>query len=288
MIIDSHYHLDPRIQPLDNLILKMDRYGIDKTALITSMCDPFPHPRESVLRLLRFLLVHRPFRAFSGMLLSRFTPDGDICLPGGTLKIYPDPDNGPVADVLAEYPDRFLGWIFVNPRGNNDPLKELALWANYPGFIGIKAHPFWHRYAPVELLPVAEKAAERGMPLLIHPGFGSHGDFIPLADELPELKLILAHAGFPCYRDTWETIRTRPNICVDLSADAYVDEKVTRAAVEALGADRCIFGSDGPFGAVDVDGFFDNGFIKGRLEGLFPDRQVRDKILGGSFRTLIS
>ncbi|MCG8615425.1 MAG: amidohydrolase family protein, partial [Desulfobacterales bacterium] len=234
------------------------------------------------------LLVNRPFRGVSGALLSRFTPEGDVCLPGGTLKIYPDPDNGPVAEVLAEHPDRFLGWVFVNPKGNKDPLKEMDIWMDHPGFIGVKAHPFWHRYAPKALIPVAEKAAEKGMPLLIHPGFGVHGDFLPLADELPELKLILAHAGFPCYGDTWEIIKRRPNIYVDLSADAYVDDKVTRNAVEALGSDRCLFGSDGPFGAVDADGLFDNGFIKRRLEGLFSDRLVRETILGGNFQSLIS
>ncbi|HCY84558.1 MAG TPA: hypothetical protein DHV36_05420 [Desulfobacteraceae bacterium] len=288
MIIDAHYHLDPRIQPIDNLISKMDRYGIDKTVLITSMCDPFAHPREYMLGLLRFLLLHRPLRGLSKKLLTRFTPQGDICLPSGTLKIYPDPDNAPVARALTEYPDRFLGWIFVNPKGKNDPVKEMERWAEHPGFIGIKAHPFWHRYAPGQLLPVAQKAAEQGMPLLIHPGFGDHGDFLPLADELPELKLILAHAAFPCYKDTWELIRNRPNICVDLSADAYVDETVTRCVVAELGAERCIFGSDGPFGAVDTDGFFDNGFIKRRLEALFRERRAAERIMGGNICEWIS
>ncbi|WDP92333.1 MAG: amidohydrolase [Desulfobacter sp.] len=288
MIIDAHYHLDPRIQPLENLLAKMDRHGIDKTALIPNMCDPFPHPDEFQLRLLRFLLIHRPLRGIAERLLTRFTPEGDIRLPSGPLKIYPAPDNAPVAAALAEYPDRFLGWIFVNPQGNHDPLDEMDRWAGCPGFIGIKAHPFWHRYAPEALLPVAEKAAAKGMPLLIHPGFGTHGDFMPLANELPELKLILAHAAFPGFKDGWETIRHRQNIYVDLSADAYVDEAITRSAVDALGAERCIFGSDGPFGTKDPDGLFDNGFIKGRLAVMFPNRSIRERILGGNFQDMIS
>lgn len=39
MIIDMHYHLDERLEPLERLIAEMDRHGIDKTVLITPMVD---------------------------------------------------------------------------------------------------------------------------------------------------------------------------------------------------------------------------------------------------------
>jgi hypothetical protein len=34
-----------------------------------------------------------------------------------------------------------------------------------PGFIGVKAHPFWHRSPPAELLPVAVELANIGKPM---------------------------------------------------------------------------------------------------------------------------
>ncbi len=68
MIIACHYHLDPRIQTIDNLILKMSQHGIDKITLIPVMCDPIPHPSEYQLKILRFLLAHKPFRGLSGKL----------------------------------------------------------------------------------------------------------------------------------------------------------------------------------------------------------------------------
>jgi hypothetical protein len=41
-----------------------------------------------------------------------------------------------------------------------------------------------------------------GKPLLIHAGFDAHGDYDALLQKAPDLKLILAHAGFPLYFDT--------------------------------------------------------------------------------------
>ncbi len=58
-------------------------------------------------------------------------------------------------------------------------------WKDSPGFIGIKAHPFRHRYPPRELAPVAERAHQLGRPLLIHLGFGEHGDIGELIDKFP-------------------------------------------------------------------------------------------------------
>ncbi len=283
MVIDCHYHLEPRMQPVADLLKKMDRYGIDRVALIPAMCDPIPETPEFLLKLLRFLLTHRSLRGVAKALAAKFTPEGDIKLPQKTIGIYKDPENDTVRKAVEVNPDRFLGWIFVNPRGEKNPVAEFEKWKDVPGFIGVKTHPFWHRYQPSELVAVAEKAAAAGKPLLAHVGFDAHNDFGPLMERVPGLKLILAHAGFPCYNDTWKTIRENRNIRVDLSATAYVDGDITRRVVDYLGVDRCFFGTDGPYGHHEADGTFDNGFIKRRIEALFPDSGVRARILGANF-----
>jgi len=288
MIIDCHYHLDPRIQSLDNLLLKMDQYEIEKTALMPVMCDPIPHTRESLLKLMRFCLTHGPVRGLAKKIVARFTLQGEVILPKGPLKIYPDPDNQAVEKALIAHPDRFLGWIFVNPRGKNDPIDEFDKFKDIQGFIGIKAHPFWHQYPPQALVPIARKACNAGMPLLIHAGFDGHGDFSPLLDQVTDLKLILAHTGFPKFRETWGLIKDRKNVWVDLSADAYVDTRITRKVVDFLGPDRCLFGTDGPYGTKADDGVFDNGFIKQRLVKIFPDQGIQKRLLGDNFMEIIS
>lgn len=194
--------------------------------------------------------------------------------------MYPHPDNAPVFDLVERMPDRFLGWVFVRPGSAVDPAAEMEEWMSRPGFVGVKAHPHWHRFEPVRLLPVAERL------IAVHAGFGQYGDFLTLVERAPELKLVIAHAGFPEYGDTLRKIEDRKNIYVDLSQTSYVGEAATRRAVEILGIERCLYGTDGPYGYPAADGRFDFGFIKTRLERLFPDAGARRRLLGENFADL--
>mgnify|MGYP001025976800 CR=1 FL=1 len=134
--------------------------------------------------------------------------------------------------------------------------------------------------------PVARELVKTGKPMLAHVGFGSHGDFGALLRVAPGLKLILAHAGFPEYSDTWEKIRGNKNVFVDLSQTGYVGEKTTRQVIEYLGVERCLFGTDGPFGYHAADGKMDYGFIRRRIDRLIPDAGARRRILGENFAVL--
>lgn len=283
MIIDCHYHIDTRMLPVDDLLRKMDAAGIDKVALMAPLNDPIPEPPAIMVSALQFFLMHRSLRWIGRLGATRFTKDGDFKLPNGVAHIYRDVDNGLVFQAVAAHPDRFLGWIFVNPRSDNDMVSEFEKWRGQPGVVGVKAHPSWHRYPPKELAPVAERCAEVGLPLLIHAGFGEHGDFESLLAQVPNLKLILAHAGFPLFGDCWDAIKKYDTVFVDLSATSFVSEKALKAAVEYLGVERCFFGTDGPYGSHGADGTFDPGCIKQRIERNFPDTSTRAMLLGDNF-----
>ena len=278
--------MDERLLTTGDLMRRMDASGVDRIALMATMCDPFPSPRPFLIELLRFSLTHRSLRGFGKSLIANFTPGGDVKLPNGEVKIYAEPNNEAVFEAVGNNPDRFLGWAFINPRGKSDPVEELERWKDAPGFIGVKAHPFWHRFPPVELVPVAQQLAAMGKPLLIHAGFDADGHYDALLKQVPDLKLILAHAGFPLYSDTWKVIRERRMVFVDLSQTSFVSEKMTRKAVEYLGVERCLFGTDGPYGPPALDGKFDAGFIKRRIEQLFPDEGVQRRLLGENFAEL--
>jgi len=286
MVIDCHYHWDERILPQDAMFKKINDSGIDKVALMGIICDPFPEPAPFLVGVLQLLLADRATRPIGRALSAQFTLQGDIKILGKGYRIYPDPDNAPVFKAVTEHPSRFLGWVFVNPRGKNDPIRELEKWQAAPGFIGVKAHPFWHRYAPVELAGVAEKAAALKKPLILHAGFGTHGDFKSLLDKVPDLKLILAHAAFPEYGDTWKVIKPMKNVYVDLSQTSYVSERATRDVVAYLGVERCLYGTDGPFGFHGGDGLFDYDFLKNRLKRIFPDKGVQERLLSQNFMEL--
>jgi hypothetical protein len=44
MIIDCHYHLDERLLGREELLQRMDEAGVEKTALMGALVDPFPDP----------------------------------------------------------------------------------------------------------------------------------------------------------------------------------------------------------------------------------------------------
>jgi predicted TIM-barrel fold metal-dependent hydrolase len=286
MIIDCHYHLERRLLTDDELLKKMDECEVDKVALMGVINEPIPKPAEFLLNILRFSLTHSSFRFLAKILAANFTPEGDIKIPAGVFHIYPDPKNEPVFQAVENKSDRFLGWVFVNPQGEKNQIQELNKWKDKSGFIGVKAHPFWHRYQPIELLPVAVQLSKIGKPLLIHAGFDAHGDYDVLLQKVPDLKLILAHAGFPLYLDTWEKIKNNRNVFVDLSQTSYLNDKTTWQAIECLGVEKCLFGTDGPYGIHGNDDLFDYGFIKRRIEILFPDKGIQNRLLGENFLEL--
>ncbi|MBF0451038.1 MAG: amidohydrolase [Candidatus Magnetomorum sp.] len=287
MIIDCHFHFDPRMLSIEQLIQKMDQSQIDKIALIPPLTDPIPDLPKILLELLQWLLKRKTFRPLGRLLCSNFTKQGDIQILLKSYPIYKEPDNATLFDTIDRFPDRFLGWILIHPKSQQDSIAEVHRWIDHPNCVGIKAHPFWHQYAPAELIPVAEIASAKGKPMLIHLGFDDHGDYQRLVQTVPELKLILAHAAFPEYKDQWKSIRSLPNVFVDISQTAYVNIQTIAEVINYLGPEKCLYGSDGPYGSEGQDGLFDFDVILKQIKQTFPDLSVQEAIMGKNFQRLI-
>lgn len=284
MIIDSHYHLETRIESVKDLLAGMDRNGIQRTALIPTMVEPFHMGRTAgeAGELMRKLLLSR--MNFAGRFFYRTTvdPRGNFVLLTKKYKIYDSPDNGEVALTVEKYPERFVAWVFVNPAVH-DAVAEAECWMERPGAIGVKAHPFWHRYPVTRLEPVADLCNQKGWPILIHLGGDKRsGDYRRLPEQFPKLKIVYAHAGVPFYKELWDYIKTKKNVYVDISSP-YLNEATARMTVKEVGAHKCLFGSDGPYGFVDDRGKYDHSVIKGWIERLPITDVEKEKILGANF-----
>lgn len=288
MVTDCHMHFEPGVFPLDRMIECMDSHGIDRTALIPAVVEPFylnTRARKAAGDVMRkALLGANPV----GRLLYRSTlsKKGYFVLLGRKFRIVERPDNGPVAEVLSIHPDRFTGWIFINPAAGDDGMAEIRKWSPVPGMIGVKAHPFWHRY-PVELLePAASWCSDNGYPMLIHLGaVEGSGDYRRLPESLPDLKVIYAHAGIPFYRALWEFAGESRNVYVDLSSP-YLDEKLVGETVDFLGPDKCLYGTDGPYGGQSAGEDYDYGLIRSWLEALPLSTGGLRKILSENFESI--
>jgi predicted TIM-barrel fold metal-dependent hydrolase len=286
-IVDIHAHYEPRMLDMPALVRKLDDAGVAQVALIPAMQDPIRGNNELLLRAMRFLLA-RGHRGLVERVSRRMhTPGGDLKLRGEILKIYPRPDNEAVAAAIRAHPDRFLGWIFLNPAVMDDPAEELERWRAQPGFIGVKLHPYWHRWPIEAALPIARRCEELRLPVLIHLGFGASGRWQVLVDACPKLRLIFAHAGMPWFGAMWDAIRDNPDLRLDLSSP-YLDERLVRRAVAAVGPERALYGTDAPYGFESADHSYDYSHIL-RWIGRLPCRAAAlERIAGDNARELLA
>jgi predicted TIM-barrel fold metal-dependent hydrolase len=284
MIIDSHYHLDEKVESVSALLEQMQLNNVNRVALIPKMQEPV-HLQgivKKVSNLLPRMLMSR-FR-FLGLLLynSTVTADGRISTLGKKYILYHKPDNEYIDHVVQAHPDKFYGWIFVNPKVS-DPLAEIERWYSRQGWIGVKTHPFWHNY-PISLLDdVATFCAEKNYPLLMHLGSDQEcGDYHYLPERHPALRIIYAHAAVPRYREVWTYAKKKENIFVDLSSSIYMYDKILSGVIETLGAEKCLYGTDGPYANAT------QGRMLRRISRLKLSAHEQDKILGKNFLELVS
>jgi len=287
MIGDAHYHLDPRLESVERLLAQMREHGIGRVALIAAVSDPLHIGKAGFAfgKAMRRALQGSAPRLGRILYCSTVRRSGRVSFLGKSSAIYPAPDNEAVERVLSAHPDKFVGWVFLNPRATS-PVEEAERRFRHPGWIGVKAHPFWHRYPVASLDDVAALCQERDKPMLVHLGAGTkRGDFRHLPQRFPRLKIVYAHAGIPWYASLWADALRRDNVFVDLSSP-YLDETLRHRALRALGAARCLYGSDGPYGYPGRDGGYDHGAILRQIERAGLRSEDLDRVLGGNLMAL--
>ncbi len=181
-----------------------------------------------------------------------------ICLSLGTSRdYYPTPEviaesNDMVWAEAERYPDRIIGFCYLNPRYLQESLAEMdRCIANGP-FRGIKLWVAIHVDHP-NLDPIADKAAELGVPILQHTWIKIAGNLpdeseprhvAAIAERHPQTTFIMAHSGGNWERG-YKTIIEHQNVYGELAGG---DPEMGQAemAVRLLGADRLVWGSDAP------------------------------------------
>ena len=162
---------------------------------------------------------------------------------------------------IARDPDRFIGFFSLHPELQN-PIESLTRSKDL-GFIGIgECHP-WLQDASIQnenWMKCMEFAAAEGWPVTFHVtepvGHNYPGrvqtpfeEFLWLARHLPELKIILAHAGglFPFYELNPKIRPELKNVYYDLAACPLLyDPEIYRKLIEVVGVEKILWGTDYP------------------------------------------
>jgi len=199
---------------------------------------PRPGARERLLDVLDGCGIDRAAVAAGGTIeLGRLSRQ---LIEGGHIET--DAGNDEVLAACSD--ERLVPFYFANPH------RDATVYATAAkDFRGLEISPAVHGVAltdtrVAELVAVAEDA---GHPVYVvciqRPGCGV-ADLVALAERFPEVTFVLGHSGVGNI-DFYgvELITPRPNIALETSG-GYTT--VVRDALDVLGADRVLFGSEFP------------------------------------------
>ena len=149
------------------------------------------------------------------------------------------PGNDLVAEAQRLHPSRFVGFTMVNPhRGEAEMLRELERGAAL-GLRGVKLIPHYQGYPPEgPNIDVACRWADEHHQLILDHHWGSPQQVERLVSSYPNACFLTGHTT-TAYADV---MRRYPNLYV-CSCPLLAPGECERV-VEAIGADRFLFGSD--------------------------------------------
>jgi predicted TIM-barrel fold metal-dependent hydrolase len=172
-------------------------------------------------------------------------------------------ENDEVAEMVSRYPDRFIGVGAIDATVEKDAIADIDRCIGQYGFKAIVVEPGTHRdpmYADNrKLYPLYERCVELEVPVFILAG-GNAGPDMSYSDpihvehvaiDLPKLKLVVLHGGWPWVTQILHIAFRRPNIY--LTADMYITFPGGVHYIEAINSylsDRFLYGTSYPFGPV--------------------------------------
>ena len=164
--------------------------------------------------------------------------------------------NDLVASFMADYPERFIGVAFVTPHYPEEAIGELERAFDELGmkFLKIYATYLGRPHDDPAYFPIFEWCNDRGIAVLHHASYPFDGESVTvplryeaLSKRFPRVKWVLAHSGsggsLPRQRGAVEAARTIANVYLE-TASSGGEPGDLEAVVEAVGADRVLYGSD--------------------------------------------
>lgn len=167
-----------------------------------------------------------------------------------------------VAEVCAQYPDRFSGAAGIEPNLGMEQLRQLEYAVKELGFVSAHYYPHWFDIPPEHpyMYPVYAKCVELDVPIMIHvghnlvytrqqrlPSCARPISFDRIQILLPELKLVGIHMGTPWHDEMISMAWKHENVyfCGDAYAPKHWPPQV-KHYINTYGQDKFIFGTDWP------------------------------------------
>lgn len=170
-------------------------------------------------------------------------------------------NNQSVIDFVTEFPNKFIGFVGLDPHKGMKAIEELKVCVNELGMRGAAVDPYLAQiYAhDAKYYPIYAKCCELDIPIVFTTGPatlvpGAIIDHVAprsidiVARDFPELKMVISHGGYPWVNEAIIVAQRNANVYIDLSeyefspmAEAYVQ------AANTMIADKILYASAHPF-----------------------------------------
>ncbi|MDD5748016.1 MAG: amidohydrolase family protein [Actinomycetota bacterium] len=167
--------------------------------------------------------------------------------------------NEMVAEAVSSNPDRFIGFASVDPNKGKIAERELRHAVEKLGLRGLKILPHLVELKPndKQMYGVYKEACDLGIPVLFHTGTQFHAgtklkyskpiDIDDVAVDLPELKIIIAHFGWPWYEEAMAVVQRNQNVYFNIAG--WAPKRIPPfiwSYMKGPVKDRALLGSDYP------------------------------------------
>lgn len=178
-----------------------------------------------------------------------------ICTVDQFIAVRNRPGNDEVIAAVRKWPDRFWGLAAVNPWFEHQALDELDRCLD-AGLIGLKLNSHLQGFVLSDPLvhPLVEKCRERGAVIYAHTGTPITAEPFQLAElarTFPDVPIVMGHMGFADFwYDAVPAALQSDNIYLETSLS---DVANIANAVEKVGPERILFGSDFPESSLSLE-----------------------------------
>ncbi len=137
--------------------------------------------------------------------------------------------NDSVAAYVSSHADRMIGIASVDPSEPREAIDEISRVREELDMRGVAIAPAAQDFHPTnsQAMLVYAEAAKLGMPIIFHMGLeliaASKLEYAQpvlldeVARELPGLKIVIAHLGYPWVHETMSLLAKHPNVFAEMS-----------------------------------------------------------------------
>ena len=170
-------------------------------------------------------------------------------------------NNDSVIEFVSKYPDKFIGFVGLDPHKGMKAIEELKVSVKELGLRGVAVDPYLAQiYAnAAKYYPIYSKCCELDVPIVFTTGPATlvpnaiidhvaprYIDFV--ARDFPELKIIISHGGYPWVNEAINVVERNRNVYIDLSE--YEFSPMSEAYIQAANKmipDKILYASAHPF-----------------------------------------